>query len=301
MRDRLHNAGALAGRVLNQADRHNLPFLASALTFDALLASIPFLLILLVGLTHITHLSAGSTSEDVRQLFQRLVPPASVGQGNGPFALIEAWVLGLVRSRGTISLLAIPLFLWFATRLFASVRTSLTLLYDVPRRSSSRPLVLAYVLGYLGGKLRDAMMVLLTVALLVGNAILTTGLRLLGVRGRELLLTEVIAFAFSVSVFYVVYRHASPRRLPRRAALAGSVFTAALFEVAKRLYSWYLQNVAVVNRFSTDANLGAAVLFVLWMYYTALVFLLGAVVAEAWDISSRQRASAAIPPGAAGS
>jgi membrane protein len=254
-----------------------------------------------VGLTHITHLSAGSTSEDVRQLFQRLVPPAAVGQGNGPFALIEAWVLGLVRSRGTISLLAIPLFLWFATRLFASVRTSLTLLYDVPRRSSSRPLVLAYVLGYLGGKLRDAMMVLLTVALLVGNAILTTGLRLLGVRGRELLLTEVIAFAFSVSVFYVVYRHASPRRLPRRAALAGSVFTAALFEVAKRLYSWYLQNVAVVNRFSTDANLGAAVLFVLWMYYTALVFLLGAVVAEAWDISSRQRASTAIPPAAAGS
>jgi membrane protein len=244
-------------------------------------------------LTHVAHLSPGSTSEDVRQLFQRLVPPASVGQGNGPFALIEAWVLGLIRSRGTISLLAIPLFLWFATRLFASVRTSLTLLYDVPRRPSDRPLVLAYVLGYLGGKLRDAMMVLLTVALLVGNAMLTTGIRILGVRGRELLLTDLLAFAFSVSVFYVVYRHASPRRLPRRAALAGSVFTAALFEVAKRFFSWYLENVAVVNRFSTDANLGAVVLFVLWMYYTALVFLLGAVVAEAWDISSRQRASVA--------
>jgi membrane protein len=114
-------------------------------------------------------------------------------------------------------------------------------------------------------------------------------------------LTELLGFAFSVSVFYVVYRHASPRRLPRRAALAGSVFTAALFEVAKRLYSWYLENVAVVNRFSTDANLGAVVLFVLWMYYTALVFLLGAVVAEAWDLSSRPRASATIPSAAAGS
>lgn len=253
-----------------------------------------------MGLTHVAQLSPGSTSEDVRQLFQRLVPPASVGVGNAPFALVEAWVLGLVRSRGTISLLAIPLFLWFATRLFASVRTSLTLLYDAPRRSAGRSLVLAYVLGYLGGKLRDAMMVLLTVALLVGNALLTTGVRMLGVRGRELLLTELLGFTFSVSVFYVVYRHASPRRLPRRAALAGSVFTAALFEVAKRLYNWYLANVAVVNRFSTDANLGAVVLFVLWMYYTALVFLLGAVVAEAWDLSSRQRASAALPSAAAG-
>jgi membrane protein len=277
---------------LHQADRHNLPFLASALTFDALLASIPFLLILLVGLTHVAHLSPGSTSEDVRQLFQRLVPPASADNGSGPFALIEAWLLGLVRSRGTISLLAIPLFLWFATRLFASVRTALTLLYDVPRRPDGRPLVVGYVLGYLGGKLRDAMMVLVTVALLVGNALLSTGFRMLGVRGGELLLTELLAFAFLVSVFYIVYRHASPRRLPRRAALAGSVFTAALFEVAKRLFSWYLHNVAVVNRFSTDANLGAVVLFVLWLYYTALVFLLGAVVAEAWDISSRQRAAA---------
>lgn len=241
-----------------------------------------------MGLTHVAQLSPGSTSEDLRQLFQRLVPPASVASGSGPFALIETWLLGLTRSRGAISLFAIPLFLWLSTRLFASVRTSLTLVYDVPRRPDDQH----FVLGYLGGKLRDAMMVLLTVALLVANALLTTGFRMLGARGRELLVPEAVAFAFSISVFYMVYRHASPRRLPRRAALAGSVFSAALFELAKRLYSWYLQNVALVSRFSTDANLGAVGLFVLWLYYTALVFLLGAVVAETLDLSSRQHAAA---------
>jgi membrane protein len=94
-----------------------------------------------------------------------------------------------------------------------------------------------------------------------------------------------------------VYRHASPRRLPRGAALAGSVFTAVLFEVAKRLYGWYLHNMATVSRFSTDANLGAVLLFVVWVYYTALVFLLGAVVAETWDLRSRQQRATALPPG----
>jgi uncharacterized BrkB/YihY/UPF0761 family membrane protein len=46
---------------------------------------------------------------------------------------------------------------------------------------------------------------------------------------------------------------------------------------------------AVVNRFSTDATYGVAILFVLWIYYTNLVFLLGAVVAETWELRSRQR------------
>lgn len=248
-----------------------------------------------MGLTHVAHLSPSSTSDDLRQLFQRIIPSAAGGPS--PFATVEHWLLGLIRARGTLSLYAIPLFLWFSTRLFASARSALTLVYDVPRRPGQH-----FVLGYVAGKLRDAMMVLLTLALLVANALLTTGLGLFDdpTRGVSFfasrpgyLVREFVAFAFSVSLFYVVYRHASPRRLPRRAAFAGSVFTAMLFEVAKRLFGWYLHNLAVVNRFSTDANIGAVILFVVWLYYTALVFLIGAVVAETWDLRGRQRSAGA--------
>jgi uncharacterized BrkB/YihY/UPF0761 family membrane protein len=38
-----------------------------------------------------------------------------------------------------------------------------------------------------------------------------------------------------------------------------------------------------------DANIGAGVLFVLWVYYTALVFLLGGVVAETWELRRMQQ------------
>ena len=77
------------------------------------------------------------------------------------------------------------------------------------------------------------------------------------------------------------------------------MFTAVLFELAKRAFGWYLDHLAVVNRFSTDANIGAAILFVLWLYYTALVFLIGGVVAETWDLWVRQRAAGggfSVPP-----
>jgi membrane protein len=291
-------------RIINQADRHNIPFLASALTFDALLAAIPFLLLVLVALTHVAQLLANSEAQDLHSLFQRFLPPGSDTAGSGAFRDIADFLTKFAEKRGTVSLYAIPAFIWFATRLFASIRTGISLVYDAPRRPQH------FVLAFLSGKLRDAMMVLLMVGLLVASATLGTGLKIMDSLSRTLVqewprveffvtglgnvITQVTAFAISVSLFYVVYRHASPRRLPRPACLVGSVFTAALFEVAKRLYAWYLQNTATVSRFSLDASTGALILFVLWLYYTMLVFLLGAVVAETWDLHRRQRVSKAV-------
>ena len=62
----------------------------------------------------------------------------------------------------------------------------------------------------------------------------------------------------------------------------------------ERLYRLYLANFASFEAQGGDANLGAAALFILWVYYTAIVFLLGAVVAETWELrkmQQRQRAT----------
>jgi membrane protein len=300
MREPRRGLASFAGRVLTQADRHNVPFLASALTFDALLAAIPFLILVLVGLTMVARLSPASSSQDLEALFQRLVPD----QAGGPAAvnpLVQRVLLAIAHARATISLYAIPLFLWFATRLFASIRASLTLLYDVPRRPAGRH----FILGYLAGKARDGIMVLLTVAILTVNGFLTSGLHLTDLllttvrsvapglgffaTGLGRVISDLLALGFAVALFYVVYRHASPRRLRRRAAMVGSIFTALLVEVAKQLYGWYLSNLAMTSQFSTDNQLRALVLFVLWLYYASLVFLLGGVVAETWELWWRRR------------
>jgi len=73
-----------------------------------------------------------------------------------------------------------------------------------------------------------------------------------------------------------------------------ATFTALLFEVAKRLYALYLANFASLEGLSGDANLGAIVLFILWIYYTAIVFLLGAVVAETWELKKMLESQRAI-------
>jgi membrane protein len=237
---------------------------------------------------------------DTTTLFHRFFPPHTSAPGSDPFALIEKLLAGIAENRGQLSLYAAPAFLWFSTRLFAGVRTSLNDIYDV----SARPLPRRhFLLNLVLAKLRDSGMVLATVVLFLANTLLTTGLAILQARGAEhapkelaffvstlgRFSGELLAIAFSVSLFYVTYRYASLRRLPWRTALLASTFTALLFEVAKRLYGLYLANWASLEGPGGDANIGAVVLFVLWVYYTAIVFLLGAVVAETWELRKMQQ------------
>ena len=258
---------------------------------------------MLIGLTLFVQAVTHGPEVDTVDLFHRFLPPHSTLPDSDPFAIVERLLSGIAEKRGEISLYAIPTFLWFSTRLFAGIRTALNDIYDVSLRPSRhRAIITLFVLA----KLRDAAMVIGTVVLFLANTLLTTGLTILQARGAETVpqlsffvstvgrfLTELLAFSFSVSLFYVTYSYASVRRLPWKTALLASTFTALLFEVAKRLYALYLANFASFEGLGGDANLGAIGLFILWVYYTAIVFLLGAVVAETWELKKmleRQRA-----------
>lgn len=289
-------------RVLQAADESNVPFLASALTFDALLAAVPFVLLLLIGLAQLVqHLAAGAGLDPISFL-HAFLPPHLGGAGD-PFTVVEKLLAGIAENSGTISLYAIPAFLWFSTRLFAGVRTSLNHVFDVSVRPRRRRNFLA-IWGM--GKARDAGMVVATVLLFMVNAALTAGLTIVQTRGADSpqfaflvtslgrVVSEMVTLAFSISLFVVVYKYASIRRLPWRTALLAGTFTALAFELAKRLYALYLQNFATFRAPSGDATLGALGLFVLWVYYTALVFLLGGVVAETWELRRMQQKQRAI-------
>src|SRR5207249_4365564 len=60
--------------------------------------------------------------------------------------------------------------------------------------------------------------------------------------------------------------------------------------VAKRLYTLYLARFVTFDRVASDANALAFLLFFLWIYFTAYVFLLGGEVAETYDLIRMRRA-----------
>ncbi len=288
--------------MLQAADESSVPFLASGVTFDALLAAVPFVLLLLIGLTQVLQAVAGS-GPNPREIFHAFMPP-HFGAAGDPFQLVEDLLTGVAKNSKTISLYAIPTFIWFSTRLFAGVRTSLNHIFDVGLRPQPRR---NFLVAWARGKLRDVSMVVFTLTLFLLNAALTAGIALLDSRGFTTspvlqffltaggrILSEIVTVAFSISLFFVLYRFASARKLPWLSAMLAACFTAIMFELAKRLYALYLANFATARAAAGNADIGAAVLFVLWVYYTALVFLLGGVVAETWELRRMQQHQRAV-------
>ena len=62
----------------------------------------------------------------------------------------------------------------------------------------------------------------------------------------------------------------------RREALVARRDTAVAlaFEVAKRLYALYVSHFVTLDRLASNANVGAFILLILWIYYTNCVFLI---------------------------
>jgi membrane protein len=196
-------------------------------------------------------------------------------------------------------LVAIPAFLWFSTRLFAGIRTALNSIYDV----GVRPPKGHFLARFFRAKVRDLGMVLLTLSLFLANTTLTFGVSFLhryfetnGLGSNPIIRTlegwvgELLGFGFLVALFFLLYRHASLRRVGWRAALIAASFMAVAFELAKRLYAIYLQGATGYGAAAVDASIGAVLLFVVWLHYSALMFLLGGVVAETWELRELQRA-----------
>ncbi len=262
----------------------------------------PFILLLLIVLTYLAQLRGTASPVDIHELLQPFLPPHVQIAGHDPFSALEGLLAGIARNRDRLTLYAVPSFIWFSTSLFAGIRTALNHLYDVSLRPSKRH----FILAYFAAKLRDITMVVVVVTLFLLNTVIGTVFSVLKehhatdaltnffLSNLGLLLGGLLSVVFTIALFFLIYRYASIRRLSWQSALIAATFTAVAGEVAKRLFGLYLSRLVTHSEFTLDANLGALILFILYTWYTAMVFLLGGVVAETWDLRSRQQEQQAI-------
>jgi uncharacterized BrkB/YihY/UPF0761 family membrane protein len=260
--------------------------------------------LLLIGLTQVAQHWANIGVVDLPRFFEAFLPPHDTTPGQDPFFLFENVLARIAQSGSRLSLYAVPAFLWFSTRLFASVRTSLNQMYDVSVRP---PVRRHFLVGFLLSKLRDVMMVILTLGIFLASIALATWVGIVRARGEAgspwlgiffssfgRWIPVVLGLGLTFTLFFIVYRYASVRRMDSQAALVASAFGAAAFELAKHLFSVYLARMASASSVRVDFQLTAATLTVLWVYYTSLVFLLGGVVAETWQLRTMQQRQRAI-------
>ncbi len=91
-----------------------------------------------------------------------------------------------------------------------------------------------------------------------------------------LLIAYLIPFMLTFLVLAIMYKFLPLRKVRLSNALAGSLFTAILHEAAKHLFTFYI--VKVVRLGTVYGPLSAFVIFLLWVFYSSCIFLIGAEV-----------------------
>jgi len=243
-------------------------FMASGLAFSFLICLIP---LVLLGVSIVGFVLSGEQAahEVVNQLARNF--PVYRRE-------ISRTLLAIVETRRVSGLLGTITMFVFASQLFGTAR-----------------LVMHRVLGvragsFLGNFARDAVMVLLlSVFLFVGTVATSvmewvhTSLLEPAKVPRQWIAAAWLAFSliFSTLMLYFGYRYLPRRRVRSGAALAGAVLASVLWEVAKRLFRLYVRNVAVYGQIY--GPLAVLVAFVMFVYYTCVVFVLGACYVAAME------------------
>ncbi|HSP62588.1 MAG TPA: YhjD/YihY/BrkB family envelope integrity protein, partial [Pyrinomonadaceae bacterium] len=87
-------------------------------------------------------------------------------------------------------------------------------------------------------------------------------------------------FMLVVAIFCGIYKFIPDRHVPRRQALVASTTTGVLFEIARSAFVNVVKHVNPASLYT--GTLAALVIVVFWVYYAALLFVIGGEVAHVY-------------------
>ncbi len=255
------------GRHLVQHFREDRSFeSAAALSYTSLLALVPLMTVML-GVISAFPVFDRWADELEAYIFAHFVPAAGdiVREHLHEFVQRTTGLTGA----GTVFLIAT------AILLMSTIERSLNRIWRVrePRRAASR-LIIYWAVLTLGPLLMGASLALTSYL---------AALHLLApdfVRGAlQVFILNMMPFVVALIAFALIFYVVPNRRVLWRHALAGALLSAILFEFAKGGFVWYVTNFPTYERLY--GALATIPLFLVWIYLSWVVVLLGASVAAA--------------------
>ncbi|MDX2052822.1 MAG: YihY/virulence factor BrkB family protein [Polyangiaceae bacterium] len=248
---------------------HNASRMAAALAYYTLLSVAPLLVILvsIAGLAFGAEAARGGVAREISSLVGR---EAAAGI-QVILANAEAPASGILSS-----VLGLGVLLLGASGVFGELQAALNTVWEVPAQNSSglmqmikdRFLSFAMVLG---------VAFLLLVSLVISTAIGAVGHFLESALPGGESIWQVLNFLLSLGVitclFALIFKVLPDVRVAWREVWVGALVTAFLFSVGKFLIGLYLGKSMVSSPYGAA---GSTVVFVVWVYYSAQIMLLGA-------------------------
>jgi membrane protein len=281
-----------ARTIVSLVGRQDLLFVAGAIAYAALLAAIPFALLLASAGAFLLGSSPDAAAETVLTFVSQLLPSDTA---EAAYPLVRAVLRDVMATRGTVGVFGALLFAVFSTRLFGALRAAMVVVFELERGRGvlvGKLLDLVYVLG---GTLAVVIYLVLNIVVVAGGETGVTILRAFGVSADAagvlpLFLARATGIAFLAFMLAALYKYLPNRRVAWASAWWGGLWGAALYETVRSiLFGAVFGLVGPSSLYS--GSLAVLVLMVLWVYYASIVFLVGGAVANAHD----QRPSSLIP------
>jgi len=252
-------------------------FLASGIAFNGILCLIP-LLLLFTSVFGIVLNSSELAVQKVQEILNTAFP-------NQPYALsikdsIQQIIKDVIDYRKSYGIFGLAVLTWTATSLFSSIRSVLNRVYRI---KSTKLVVLTY--------LEDVLWVIIVGILFIAIIISTwlyqlverfiqslPGYNMVNIEIFEQAIPVIISFSLTLIMFFIIYRFTPDKNISTKIAIISAFTTAILWEIAGRLFGWYL------STFHSFTKLYGAyaflLVFIVWIYYSSVVFVIGGIVGQ---------------------
>ncbi len=276
---RKRGIGDIVARSVSAWLAHNASSMGAALAFYTLFSIAPILVIALAVASYVF----GAHTAEIELLSQLRELTGNAGADALRSLLASAQFndkKGLAAVVGVITLLI------GATSVFGELQHALDVIWDSPSRAKHAAwweLIRTRLLSF-GMVLGVGFLLLVS---LIASALLAAfdgwlKSRVAALTGVLPLLDAVVSFAMTVVLFAMIYKYVPRATIAWRDVWIGAAVTAFLFAVGKALIGLYLGKSSFSGAYGAA---GSLVVLLLWIYYSAQIFLLGAEFTRAFAYS----------------
>ncbi|MBV6479716.1 MAG: hypothetical protein HGGPFJEG_02508 [Ignavibacteria bacterium] len=263
-------------RLIDKFDNDHIWIMSSGISFNMLICLIPFFLILLTILG--IYLDSNTVQDKLMNYLNSIIPLPGQYKERFIYELTER-TKELTTNTFLTGVIGLAGLFWTVSGLFSAMREVLRKVYQVNAE-----------LNYFAGKLRDFLLVIISVVLFLTSMIITSSVQIVeiysqGIFGEYVTLTlfqKIVPFVFGIIVsfclFYVLYAYVPHYRIHKKIILFSSVVSAAMFEALKYLFSVYILKIANYGRiYGTYATI---VISIFYIYYLSVIFVVGAELGQ---------------------
>jgi membrane protein len=276
-----HTGGALG--ILQQSFRRFLEMrgteAAASLAYYALFSLFPLTLFLIALLGMVVQ--SGDAYRETVGFIRNVFPFSGDVVGNN--------LKEVMKQRGPLSIIGLIAILWSASGYFNTLAYSINRAWPaVKLRSLVQNRLVA--LGMIGALALFLILSLLTTMITGLLPYLKTllgddGIRLL--TGGWLLALRLGPVLFTFLIFAAMYQWVPNKKVRWRAVIIGALFAAITWELARLVFTYYL-NSGIVHYEFVYGSLGALIALMLWIYLSNLLSLFGAYIVAELDVRSDQ-------------